>query len=59
MAKKRSPIEGVNEELNKIASQNLDFAPARKRVRSAFADVQQQLDHFLFKLGFSVLIFYK
>ncbi|XP_024026107.1 caffeoylshikimate esterase [Morus notabilis] len=51
MAKKRSPIEGVSEELNKIASQNLDFAPARRRVRSAFADVQQRLDHFLFKLA--------
>lgn len=51
MAKKRSPIEGVSEELNAIASQNLDMAPARRRVRLAFVEVQQQLDHCLFKVG--------
>ncbi|KAE8100722.1 hypothetical protein FH972_018588 [Carpinus fangiana] len=50
-AKKRSPIEGVSEELNAIASQNLDMAPARRRVRSAFVEVQQQLDHCLFKMA--------
>ena len=50
-AKKRSPIEGVSEELNAIASQNLDTAPARRRVRLAFVEVQQQLDHCLFKVG--------
>ncbi|KAL5553165.1 hypothetical protein UlMin_040566 [Ulmus minor] len=50
-AKKRSPIEGVSKELNLIASQNLDQAPARRRVRSAFIEVQQQLDHCLFKLA--------
>lgn len=51
-AQKRSTIEGVNEELNLIASQNLDFAPARRRVRNAFAEMQQQLDHCLFKVCF-------
>ncbi|XP_021910167.1 caffeoylshikimate esterase-like [Carica papaya] len=50
-AKKRPLIEGVSEELNLIASQNLDYAPARRRVRSAFIDVQQQLDHCLFKMA--------
>jgi hypothetical protein len=50
-AKKRSPIEGVSEELNAIASQNLDRASARRRVRLAFVEVQQQLDHCLFKVG--------
>lgn len=45
-------IEGVSEELNLIASQNLDFAPVRRRVRSAFAEVQQNLDHCLFKVVF-------
>lgn len=50
-AKKRSPIDGVSDELNSIASQNLDFAPARRRVRSAFAETQLRLDHFLFKLA--------
>ncbi|KAJ0096075.1 hypothetical protein Patl1_14972 [Pistacia atlantica] len=44
-------IEGVSEELNLIASQNLDFAPVRRRVRSAFTEVQQNLDHCLFKLA--------
>ncbi|XP_071927300.1 caffeoylshikimate esterase-like isoform X3 [Coffea arabica] len=50
MAQKKKPkIEGVSDELNSIASQNLDFAPARRRVRLAFSNVQQQLDHVLFK----------
>ncbi|KAL1568431.1 acylglycerol lipase [Salvia divinorum] len=44
-------IDGVSDELNSIASQNLDHAPARRRVRSAFANVQQQLDHILFKMA--------
>lgn len=67
VAAKRPPIDGVPAELNKIASQKLDSAPARRRVRSAFIEIQQQLDHCLFKvwfvhfstfwsLGFSVLI---
>ncbi|XP_008243238.1 PREDICTED: caffeoylshikimate esterase-like [Prunus mume] len=50
-AKKRPPIEGVSEELNSIANQNLDFAYTRRQVRSAFVEVQQQLDHCLFKLA--------
>lgn len=51
-AKKKTPIEGLSEEMNVIASQNMDFASARRRVRSAFMDVQQQLDHCLFKVLF-------
>ncbi|XP_071928953.1 caffeoylshikimate esterase isoform X4 [Coffea arabica] len=52
MAQKKKPkIEGVSDELNSIASQNLDFAPARRRVRLAFSNVQQQLDHVLFKMA--------
>ncbi|KAH7650920.1 2-acylglycerol O-acyltransferase protein [Dioscorea alata] len=43
-------IEGVSDELNSVASQNMDFAPTRRRVRSAFLPVQQQLDHVLFKM---------
>lgn len=50
MAQKKPKIEGLSDELNSIASQNLDHAPARRRVRSAFANVQQQLDHILFKV---------
>ncbi|XP_010559228.1 PREDICTED: caffeoylshikimate esterase-like [Tarenaya hassleriana] len=45
---RRGPIEGVSDELNLIASQSLDQALARRRVRSAFVDVQQRLDHCLF-----------
>ncbi|KAK7269770.1 hypothetical protein RIF29_22505 [Crotalaria pallida] len=48
-AKKKSNIEGVSIELNAIASQNLDFAPSRRRVRSAFTHLHQHLDHYLFK----------
>ncbi|XP_042377008.1 caffeoylshikimate esterase-like isoform X1 [Zingiber officinale] len=51
VAAARKPIEGVGEELNAAAAQNMDFAPARRRVRDAFADVQGRLDHFLFKMA--------
>ncbi|XP_039116212.1 caffeoylshikimate esterase [Dioscorea cayenensis subsp. rotundata] len=43
-------IEGVSDELNSVASQNMDFAPTRRRVHRAFLPVQQQLDHVLFKM---------
>ncbi|XP_022871817.1 caffeoylshikimate esterase-like isoform X2 [Olea europaea var. sylvestris] len=49
MVQKKQKIEGVSDELNSIVSQNLDHAPARRRVRSAFTNIQQQLDHILFK----------
>lgn len=52
-------IDGVSDELNSIASQNLDHAPARRRVRSAFANVQQHLDHILFKVFTSSNFFSK
>ncbi|KAL0541266.1 hypothetical protein IC582_021308 [Cucumis melo] len=51
VAAKKSPIDGISPELNKIASQKLDSAPARRRVRSAFMELQQQLDHCLFKMA--------
>lgn len=56
MAIKKARIEGVSEALNEIASQNLDHAPARRRVRSAFIATQQQLDHILFKVGFVLIM---
>ncbi|KAK9114976.1 hypothetical protein Syun_021773 [Stephania yunnanensis] len=46
---KRKAIEGVSEEMNSIASLNLDSVSARRRVRSAFVEVQNRLDHVLFK----------
>ncbi|CAL9186805.1 caffeoylshikimate esterase-like [Musa acuminata AAA Group] len=51
VAAARKAIEGVSDELNAVAAENLDFAPARRRVRAAFADVQRRLDHFLFKMA--------
>ncbi|TKY69349.1 Caffeoylshikimate esterase [Spatholobus suberectus] len=48
-AQRKAPIEGVSDELNAIARYNLDFAYTRRRVRAAFAEVQEQLDHCLFK----------
>ncbi|KAL2347605.1 hypothetical protein Fmac_001605 [Flemingia macrophylla] len=48
-AQRKEPIEGVSDELNAVARFNLDFAYTRRRVRSAFAEVQLQLDHCLFK----------
>ncbi|CAI9096187.1 OLC1v1032272C1 [Oldenlandia corymbosa var. corymbosa] len=49
--KKKPKIEGLSEEMNSIASEDLTFAPARRRVRFAFSDLQQQLDHVLFKMA--------
>ncbi|KAL6187966.1 hypothetical protein ACLB2K_039361 [Fragaria x ananassa] len=43
-------MEDLSPEMNTIASQNLDHAPARRRVRSAFVDVHKKLDHCLFKM---------
>eukprot|EP00262_Sarcandra_glabra_P021118 TRINITY_DN8734_c0_g1_i1.p1 TRINITY_DN8734_c0_g1~~TRINITY_DN8734_c0_g1_i1.p1 ORF type:complete len:412 (+),score=54.96 TRINITY_DN8734_c0_g1_i1:168-1403(+) len=48
---KKMAIEGVSEDLNAVASQNMDLAPARRRVREAFVNLQEQLDHFLFKMA--------
>ncbi|KAD2804275.1 hypothetical protein E3N88_37652 [Mikania micrantha] len=50
MAKKKA-IDGVSDQMNAIAFQNLDHARAGRRVRLAFTQVQQQLDHVLFKMA--------
>ncbi|PKU67164.1 caffeoylshikimate esterase isoform X2 [Dendrobium catenatum] len=49
IAAERRAIEGVSEELNAVASQSLDTVAARRRVRAAFLNAQERLDHFLFK----------
>ncbi|KAI4381455.1 hypothetical protein MLD38_007525 [Melastoma candidum] len=49
--RRRPPIDGLSDDLNAIASWNLDHAPARRLVRDAFKDLQLQLDHCLFKLA--------
>ena len=51
-------IEGVSEELNKIAEENMDYAPTRRQVREAFEQVQQNLDHCLFKVKSLITVFY-
>jgi len=50
-ALRKAPIEGLSDELNAVARRNLDFAYTRRRVRDAFTEVHQQLDHCLFKVS--------
>ncbi|KAL8140065.1 hypothetical protein V2J09_006086 [Rumex salicifolius] len=49
MARRNPPLEGVSDALNEIAAANLDQAPARRQVRSAFVEFHQHLDHCLFQ----------
>lgn len=44
-------MEGLDEEKYTIAQMNLDQAPARRRVREAFIQIQKNLDHCLFKMA--------
>lgn len=44
-------MEGLDEEKYTISRMNLDQAPARRRVREAFIQIQQNLDHCLFKMA--------
>ncbi|KAL9246102.1 hypothetical protein vseg_019680 [Gypsophila vaccaria] len=49
---RKKGLEDLSDELyQQIASVNLDHAPARRQVRSAFLDFHQQLDHVLFKFA--------
>ncbi|KAB1211197.1 Caffeoylshikimate esterase [Morella rubra] len=41
---------GVDEELQKILDANMDEAPARRRAREAFKNIQLGIDHILFKM---------
>ncbi|GLJ09217.1 hypothetical protein SUGI_0104050 [Cryptomeria japonica] len=43
-------MEGLDAEKSSLARMKLDYSPARKRVRQAFIQVQQNLDHCLFKM---------
>ncbi|CAO2198042.1 unnamed protein product [Urochloa humidicola] len=44
-------LEGASDELRAAAAECLDWAPARRRVRAAFAPVLPTLDHCLFKMA--------
>nr|CAB3473933.1 unnamed protein product [Digitaria exilis] len=48
-AQRARALEGASDELRAAAAQCLDWAPARRRVRAAFAPVLPTLDHCLFK----------
>lgn len=46
----RSPrLQGVDDEMQKLLEANMDEAPARRRARQAFKDIQLGIDHILFK----------
>ncbi|XP_044506000.1 caffeoylshikimate esterase-like isoform X2 [Mangifera indica] len=42
-------FEGITDELRRILNANMDHAPARRRAREAFKDIQLNIDHILFK----------
>ncbi|GFZ18951.1 alpha/beta-Hydrolases superfamily protein [Actinidia rufa] len=50
VARKPSKFKGVSEEVEEILEANMDQAPARRRAREAFKEVQLSIDHCLFKL---------
>ncbi|KAI4321293.1 hypothetical protein MLD38_034694 [Melastoma candidum] len=43
-------LAGISDELQKLLDSNMDKAPARRRVREAFKEIQPGLDHVLFKM---------
>lgn len=43
-------LEGVDKELQRILDANMDEAPARRRAREAFKEIQLGIDHLLFKV---------
>lgn len=43
-------FQGVDEEVLKLLEANMDHAPARRRAREAFKDIQLSIDHILFKV---------
>lgn len=47
---KRARFEEVGPEVQRILEANMDEAPARRRAREAFKDVQLGIDHILFKV---------
>ncbi|XP_021753727.1 caffeoylshikimate esterase-like [Chenopodium quinoa] len=48
---RKKGLEDLSDQLYQFASFNLDQAPARRQVRSAFIDFHQNIDHVLFKLA--------
>ncbi|KAJ8436641.1 LOW QUALITY PROTEIN: hypothetical protein Cgig2_029887 [Carnegiea gigantea] len=50
MAPSIPKLAGVSEDVQKIIEAKMDEAPARRRAREAFKDVQLSIDHCLFKM---------
>uniref|UniRef100_A0A5B7BC79 Putative caffeoylshikimate esterase-like n=1 Tax=Davidia involucrata TaxID=16924 RepID=A0A5B7BC79_DAVIN len=46
---------GITEELQEILDANMDEAPARRRAREAFKEIQLSIDHCLFKVPYDGL----
>lgn len=46
-------LDGVDEDLRKLLKDDLDEAPARRRVREAFKEIQLSIDHCLFKAQYT------
>lgn len=43
-------LQGVGDEMQKLLDASMDEAPARRRAREAFKDIQLGIDHILFKV---------
>ena len=50
-------LPGVDDELQKILDAKMDEVPARRQAREAFKDIQLGIDHILFKVFMSLLLF--
>lgn len=50
-------LQGVDDKLQKLLDSNMDEAPARRRAREAFKEIQLGIDHILFKVVFSYIPF--
>lgn len=46
----------VDDDLQKILDAKMDEAPARRRAREAFKDIQLGIDHILFKVWFGICL---
>lgn len=50
MAAAKLKFPGISDELSEILDANMDEAPARRRAREAFKDIQLNIDHILLKV---------
>lgn len=50
MAAAKLKFPGISDELSEILDAKMDEAPARRRAREAFKDIQLNIDHILLKV---------